>query len=91
MEKKDNNEDEGRVKRKDEYPSKEDEGRNGGQRMGGPRRMKEKKKKEEEGEAEAGNLDRVDHPLKLLDTTDGRPVPAPLYAKIWILLDLSRP
>lgn len=79
MEKKDNNEDEGRVKRKEGYPHGGERGRgkDGRRREGekrGRRRMKVRKKKEEdaergrgrgsEEESEAGNLDRVDRPLE---------------------------
>ena len=47
-------------------------------------------KKEKAGEAEAGNLDRVDHLLKPRVLVAADP---PLYpfVKIWILVDLSRP
>lgn len=66
MEKKDNNEDEGRVKRKRRIFTKEDEGRNVGRGWKGKGTVtKERGKKRRRGrEAEAGNLDRIDHPLK---------------------------
>lgn len=66
MEKKDNNKDEGRVKRKRRISTKKDEGRNGGGGWKGKGTATNERgeKKEEEEEAEAGNLDRVDHPLK---------------------------
>lgn len=61
MEKKDNNEDEGRAKKKRRISrEKGDVGAAEGKRT----TTNERKKKEEAGEAEAGNLDRVDHPLK---------------------------
>lgn len=90
MEKKDNNEDEGRVKRKDEYPPTKTKGETGAGdgKTRGRRRMKRGRGGEEkEAEAEAGNLDRIDHLLKprVLVAADRPSTP---FAKIWILLDL---
>lgn len=76
-------------KKKRRISTKEEERRGGGREMAGPRRMKEGKK-EEEGEAEAGNLESTIHSNP--GTTGGSTCSCtPLFAKICILLDLSRP
>jgi len=101
-EKKDNNEDEGRAKKNRRISTRRrvgagDGGGGGGERgtgSGGRGRMKGEKKEETAGEAKAGNLDRVDHPLEpRADSGGGRPAPdgapSPLppaaLAKIWNL------
>lgn len=83
MEKKDNNEDKGRVKRKEEYLrrwAREVVGGKGDGVTWGDDDEWKRGKKEEEEEAEAGNLDRVDHPLKprALAVADPAPVPPSL-------------
>lgn len=93
MEKKDNNEDEGRVKRKDEYPPRRMrvETGTGDGRAKGPRRMKEWKKKKKEKPRLVIWIESTIHSNPRVLLAVDPPLHFSPFAKIWILLDLSGP
>lgn len=100
MEKKDNNEDEGRVKRKDEYPPRRiKEERNGGRGWQGKGTATNEREEKKEEKREALREERLVIWIESTIHSNSRvllavrPAPAPFFAKIWMLLDLtiSRP